>query len=76
MGLNVVPVGATVYNEVSENKDDVVSEEVKKEVEVLKVILQADQVIVDEPVDLAEATEAGPEVETTDAQNVEGADNE
>ena len=30
LGLNVVPVGATVYNEVSENKDDIASEEVKK----------------------------------------------
>ncbi len=76
LGLNVVPVGATVYNEVSENKDDVVSEEVKNEVEELKATLQADEVVVDQPVDIAEAAEAGPEVEASDVQNVEGADNE
>lgn len=36
LGLNVVPVGATVYNEVSENKDDVVAEDAKKDIADLK----------------------------------------
>lgn len=75
LGLNVVPVGATVYNEVSENKDEQVSEELKQEVSELKEELEANEEVV-EPTDMVELAEAGPEVEASDVMNAEGAENE
>lgn len=76
LGLNVVPVGATVYNEVSENKDEFVSEDVKQEVEALKETLEATEVAEEAPEVGIEAADAGPEVEPSDAMLVEGAENE
>ncbi|MBI5045026.1 MAG: DNA-directed RNA polymerase subunit beta [Candidatus Levybacteria bacterium] len=75
LGLNVVPVGATVYNEVAENKEEQASEEVKKEVEELKEELEAtDTIVENEPgVDIAEV---GPEVEVSESIAVEGVENE
>ncbi|MBP6881935.1 MAG: DNA-directed RNA polymerase subunit beta [Candidatus Levybacteria bacterium] len=83
LGLNVVPVGATVYNEVSENKDEAVSEEVKKEVEALKEELEVTEVL-DQPIEEAEVgpdaadmdAGVGPEVDPAAAVSAEGAENE
>ena len=79
LGLNVVPVGATVYNEVSENKDDIASEEVKKEVAELKEELEADKEVM-EPVEAAatglEIADSGVDVATPEAMVAEGANNE
>lgn len=75
LGLNVVPVGATVYNEVSENKDEQVSEEVKKEVEELKRELEVTETI-EENESAVDIAEAGPEAEVSEAMSVEGAENE
>lgn len=75
LGLNVVPVGATVYNEISEEKAEEASEEVKQDVQELKESLEADESGVDRS-DKIEVAEAGPETEASDAMNAEGADNE
>ncbi len=45
LGLNVVPVGAKVYNETAEVKEEVASEEIKEEVEALKESLEAEEVV-------------------------------
>jgi DNA-directed RNA polymerase subunit beta len=76
LGLNVVPVGATVYNEVSENKDAAVAEEVKQEVEALKETLNVEAVVEETPTDGVEIAEVGPEVESPEAVSAEGAENE
>ena len=76
LGLNVVPVGATVYNEVSENKDVAASEEVKKEVEALKETLEVTEVVEESPEAEVEIVEAGPEAEPSEAVATEGKENE
>ena len=77
LGLNVVPVGATVYNEVSENKEEPVSDVVKQEVESLKEELEVTQVVEPEAaVEVVEISEAGEEVVVPEAVSVEGAENE
>jgi len=45
LGLNVVPVGATITNEVVESKEDAESEKVKAEVRELEASLEADRVV-------------------------------
>jgi DNA-directed RNA polymerase subunit beta len=80
LGLNVVPVGATVYNEVSENKDDVVAEDAKKEVQELQQELGA-EAVADSAVESAsegvEIAEAGPEAEASESMALsEGETNE
>jgi DNA-directed RNA polymerase subunit beta len=57
LGLNVVPVGATVYNDLAEVKEEKASEEIKEEVMQLKESLDAQEVI-DEPA----VTEGGTQI--------------
>ena len=77
LGLNVVPVGATVYNEVSENKEEPISDAVKQEVESLKEELEVTEVIEPEAVvEVVELSEAGEEVVVPEVVSVEGAENE
>ncbi|MBI2442281.1 MAG: DNA-directed RNA polymerase subunit beta [Candidatus Levybacteria bacterium] len=45
LGLNVVPIGATVYNEVHEAEDEKKEEAVEKEVKELEHELEADEVV-------------------------------
>ncbi len=47
LGLNVVPMGATVYNEVSEEKEEKASEAVREQVEELQVSLEADESVLE-----------------------------
>ena len=47
LGLNVVPVGATVYNEKLEAEDEKKEEAVKEEVKELEHVLEADEVVVE-----------------------------
>lgn len=84
LGLNVVPVGATVYNEVSENKEQEESELLKPAVAELKETLEVTENVVDQPVEIAAETEekpaeegaaeVGPEVESKEAMVAEGAE--
>jgi DNA-directed RNA polymerase subunit beta len=53
LGLNVVPTGAVVYNEVVEAKEEVASEEVREEVQQLEETLESETVV--------ETTEGEPE---------------
>jgi len=77
LGLNVVPVGATVYNEVSENKEEPVSDAVKLEVESLKEELEVVEVVEPEAViEVVEISEAGEEVVPGEAVALEGVENE
>ncbi|HVZ58129.1 MAG TPA: DNA-directed RNA polymerase subunit beta, partial [Patescibacteria group bacterium] len=77
LGLNVVPVGATVYNEVSENKDDVVSEDVKQEVSEMKEELEANKEVLESGQnDGTEIAQAGPDNEPLGNMSMEGKDNE
>jgi DNA-directed RNA polymerase subunit beta len=50
LGLNVVPVGAKVYNEVSETKELQASEEIRETVEELKESLEAEEVVTNEDI--------------------------
>jgi DNA-directed RNA polymerase subunit beta len=47
LGLNVVPVGATVYNEKLEAEDEKKEDAVKEEVKELEHVLEADEVVVE-----------------------------
>lgn len=75
LGLNVVPVGATVYNELSESTEEQESEKVKQEVEELKAELEVNENAI-EPVSDTEITEAGPEVSGSESMHAEGVKNE
>lgn len=61
LGLNVVPVGATIYKEAEEAREEVASEEVKEEVRELQESLEVTDVAdqVQEPAPVAEAPEGG-----------------
>lgn len=67
LGLNVVPVGATVYNELAETKDIAATEEIKEEVKQLQESLEVDVVVPvnEKGLDIAEVSsenEAPPDV--------------
>jgi DNA-directed RNA polymerase subunit beta len=55
LGLNVVPVGATVYNETAESKEEKESEELKEEVKELKESLEVQEVVEPGQAETAEA---------------------
>ena len=77
LGLNVVPVGATVYNEVSENKDEPVSDAVRQEVQSLKEELEVVEVVEPEAiVQVVEVSEGGEEAAPVEAVTLEKKDNE
>jgi DNA-directed RNA polymerase subunit beta len=79
LGLNVVPMGATVYNEVSEgteSKDVEASEEVKQEVADLKESLDANTEEVDQTTGVEITEEGGPEVEPSETMNTQGAESD
>ncbi|HUD44937.1 MAG TPA: DNA-directed RNA polymerase subunit beta [Patescibacteria group bacterium] len=63
LGLNVVPIGATLYNERAEVKDEVESEKIKGEVAQLEQGLEANEVIDDsnkQETEVAETKESNP----------------
>ncbi len=62
LGLNVVPIGATLYNEQAEVKEEVEAEKIKDEVKDLETGLEANEVVIDEThtgVEIENASEAG-----------------
>lgn len=67
LGLNVVPMGATVYNEMAEEKEEKASEEVREEVAQLEESLDADEQVMDEPVAVAETEEVVSEETESEA---------
>ncbi len=58
LGLNVIPMGATLYNEASETKDEVASEAVKEEVVELEKALDANEAVVDSKTSGMEVSES------------------
>ncbi len=74
LGLNVVPVGATLYNETSEAKEEIESEKLKAEVTQLEESLNAEEVV-DEDNAAAEGMEISNEEGPDDAAlNAKGVD--
>jgi len=66
LGLNVVPVGATIYNEQAEVKEEVEADKIKDEVKNLEDALDANEVVVEashEGMEIENAGEAGLAVE-------------
>ena len=64
LGLNVVPMGAVVYNDAIEVKEEIAAEEVKEDVKDLKESLDADEVVEEESKEVVEAAEESePEAE-------------